>query len=93
MVLLRLAFFWPNRYNIFQQWEELGTMSLDDSDQSVEHYERPKIVSKFASASLNGYLSPPTRVSPIAELQYLLEYHTLVLFVTLNFRFEFKTAN
>ena len=31
-------------------------------------------------------------MSLIAGLQYLLEYHTLVLFVTLNFVFEFGTA-
>jgi hypothetical protein len=31
---------------------------------------------------------------PIAWLlQYLLEYYMLVLFVTFNFLFEFKTAN
>ena len=56
-------------------------MSFKDSDKPVEHYERPTIVSKFASVSLSGYLSPPTRVSPFAGLQYLL----LVLFVKLNF--------
>ena len=30
---------------------------------------------------------------PIAGLQYFLEYHTFVLFVKLNFLFEFETAN
>ena len=29
---------------------------------------------------LDGYLSPPTRVPPIAALQHLLEHHLLVLF-------------
>ena len=51
------------------------------------------MVSKFVSASLSGYLSPPTRVSPNAGLQYLIESHTLVLFLTLNFQFELETAN
>ena len=32
-------------------------------------------------------------MSPIAGLQYLLEYHTLKLFMKLNFQFEFKTTN
>ena len=31
--------------------------------------------------NLSGYLSPPTRVPPIIGLKYLLEYHTLVLFM------------
>ena len=43
-------------------------MSLGDSDKPFEHYEPPKILSKFSSASLSGYLSPSTRVSPIAGL-------------------------
>ena len=30
--------------------------------------------------NLCGYLSPPTRMTPIAGLQYLLEQNTLVLF-------------
>ena len=30
---------------------------------------------------------------PIAGLGYLLEYYMLVLFVKLDFRFEFETAN
>ena len=68
-------------------------MSLDDSDITVENYKCPKIVSKFQSASLSAYLSPPTRVSAIAGLQYLLEYHTLVLFLKLNFLFTFETVN
>ena len=91
MVLLCLAFFWSSQYNIFR-WKESGSMSLNNSDKPVEHYECPLTVSKFASASLIGYSSPPTRVSPIAGLQYLLEYQTLVLFVKLNFWFEFETV-
>ena len=71
----------------------LGTRILHNSDKLGEHYERPKIISKSASASLSGYLSPPTSVSPVAGLQHLLEYHTLVLFVKLNFWFESETAN
>ena len=42
---------------------------------------------------LNRLFITPTRVSPIAGLQYLLEYHTVVLFVKLYFSFEFETAN
>ena len=48
--------------------------------------------SRFASASLSGYLSPTTRVYHIAGLAYLIEDQTLVLFVALKFRFEFKTV-
>ena len=33
------------------------------------------------------------KVSPIAGLQFLLEYHMLVLFGKLNFLFEFETVN
>ena len=44
IVLLHLAL--SSQYNIFQ-WKESGTMSLKESNKSVEHYECPKIISKF----------------------------------------------
>ena len=37
-------------------------MSLDVSDKPVKHYEHPQIFSKFTSASLSGYVSPPKGV-------------------------------
>ena len=60
-------------------------MSLDDSYKPVEPYERPQIVYKFVSASISGYLSPSTRMSPITGLQYLLEYPMFVLFMKTQF--------
>ena len=65
-------------------------MSFDNLDKPLEHYEGPQIISKFASASLSGYLSPPARVSSIAGLQSLLEYHTLVLFVNSIFNLNLR---
>ena len=56
-------------------------MSLDDSDKPVEHYEHPYIVSKLASASLIGHLSPPTRVSPIARLPQACITHETQFFI------------
>ena len=92
MVLLRLPFFWFSQYNIFQ-WQERGTMSLDDSDKPVEQYECLLIISKFVSASLSGFLLPPLKVSPVAG------YSTCKITTRLYnswhsfFLFDFETAN
>ena len=46
MVLFRLAFFWSSQYNIFW-WEEFCNISLENSDNPVDHYEHLWIVSKY----------------------------------------------
>ena len=38
------------------------------------------MVPEFLQLHLEGYLSPPTRVPPIAGLCYLQEHHMLALF-------------
>ena len=51
---------------------------------NLNDLSKPLIISKFLQLHLSGYLSPLTRVSPIAGLWYLLEHHMLVLFESIQ---------
>ena len=59
-------------------WES-QSVSLDSSGKSLSSENIHRLTPNF-QLQLGGYLSPPSRVPPIAGLQYLLEHHMLVLF-------------
>ena len=60
--------------------DECDVIPLEESGPSFDNSIQTISQSKYFY--LSGYLSPPTRIkdAPIAGLQYLLEYHMLVLF-------------
>ena len=100
MVFLRFENFLASQYDIIRLVES-GAMSLDDSVNVIASFEQSYYIESLQffiimSAqwchhfSLSGHLSPPTRVSPITGLQYLLKYHMLVLLVKLTFRFDLR---
>ena len=61
------------------------------------HVEQPKFIHIDGLVhlyyNLSGYLSPPTRVPLITGWQYLLEYHTIVLFAKTQFSIRIETVN
>ena len=67
MLFLRLDF-WASQYIFY----------LESQSVSLEDTGKPLSSVNISRLSLN--ISPPTRVPPIAGLQYLLKHYMLVLF-------------
>ena len=88
MVVLRLANFWPSQYDDIRL-EGLTSWRFDDSSIPVEqfdwfsHVERLHIASYWWTRQLKWlFITTYKWQYRFTGLQYLLEYHTLVLFVT-----------
>ena len=60
---------------------------------SLTELDKPVCIMDVCNCTLKWLFINTNKGVPIAELQYILEFHTLVLSVKLNFQFEFKTVN